>query len=1241
MSKNQVIDYTNEVGKLTPIIKEQVELMKSFADSSKKAYASLPSDFQKQQREQLRLEQENEKLRQQSIKTQQQLEDLAKRQIQTAQANQRLQAQNRREAEAQERAKQREAKAIEQANKAQERQNKLATEASRPYVQLQARWREAQRILADLVVSQGANAEATKKARIEFEKLDKQIKTVDGITKNYSKNVGNYSSAIGGNLGKLMGAFGVVGGLSTGLAVLKDSINIMREFDSQMTNVSKTTGLAGDELEKLKNKVVDLSKEMGVVSASTLGEYMAVAGQLGVKGSDNLLKFTESMAKLETASNIAGEEGASNIARMLTLVDGGVQNVKKFGDEIVNLGNNFAATEKEILNSATAIAQNTAVYKLGRQNTLAYATALTAVGVEAELSGSKVGKALKSIEEAILNGGKELENYAKIAGLTSKELIDLFNLDKGQALQKFIGGLNSIRESGGSVVDTLNKIGLKEERLQRVLSALASEGGFKVLSDSMNVVKDSANAMENEFRTASEKLIKDMDRPRIAWENLVLSLDNGNKGAVSDVVRGFSRLTAGILEAITPTNNLSDALHGEQLQVNELVTSITNLEEGNQERNKLINELRKNYPDFLTKIGSEDLSNKNLLKTIKEVNNEYLTRIRLQGQAEDVESTKRALEEITKSVGKVQADLYKRLNKAMAEYGLETEIDLNNLVNSAKKIDKELAELGKSRLPFTDRSAIRNDIQNYLQLEESQKRLNNTYSQEKQFLEDLTKATGIQTEAQRNQAKEARKYYETLDEFGNAKKVKEDDKTKINLVEELSKSELKQIEKNNEERLKAKAELKRRELQLEIEGEKESSLMLSQSKGQQLLIEMQYQSRLFEVAELNRQENLRQAGDAQHKQLLAWQTYYEEVDKLMRSYNKAELDYKKEVDKQLSDSAKKAMEEAKKDLEARQKMREEEAKRVKKLADDTKNYLSKFSDMGNFGFSSLNIFTTIEENGKTAFENLLKGAKDWKGQMAVVIGSVGEIAKDVMNSINQASQARFDAEMGRLQVEYETSLAFAGDSVEAKTRLEEEYNQKQKELKKKQAKQEKAFAIMGAIINTAQAVVTALTAGPVIGIVLAGIVGALGAVQIATIASTPIPEFYKGTMNAPEGLALTQERGAEVITDKKGNVKTWGHNKGATLTYLNKGDKVYKSQEDYFKEQDEGFNNELNSILASNRISPIVVNNGVTKDEMMEVMKSTLGNQSQNSIYFDERGFTKSVSRGNSRKIIYNNEVKF
>jgi TP901 family phage tail tape measure protein len=53
-------------------------------------------------------------------------------------------------------------------------------------------------------------------------------------------------------------------------------------------------------------------------------------------------------------------------------------------------------------------------------------------------------------------------------------------------------------------------------------------------------------------------------------------------------------------------------------------------------------------------------------------------------------------------------------------------------------------------------------------------------------------------------------------------------------------------------------------------------------------------------------------------------------------------------------------------------------------------------------------------------------------------------------------------------------------------------------------------------------------------------------------------QFYeKGTMNAPGGLSVVDEKGQEMITDKLGNIKELGTGKGARYTMLNKGDKVY------------------------------------------------------------------------------------
>jgi len=58
-----------------------------------------------------------------------------------------------------------------------------------------------------------------------------------------------------------------------------------------------------------------------------------------------------------------------------------------------------------------------------------------------------------------------------------------------------------------------------------------------------------------------------------------------------------------------------------------------------------------------------------------------------------------------------------------------------------------------------------------------------------------------------------------------------------------------------------------------------------------------------------------------------------------------------------------------------------------------------------------------------------------------------------------------------------------------------------------------------------------------------------------------LPGFYKGTDDAPEGLAWTDEKGAEIHMDKDGNIKDFGTDKGAQLKYLAKGDKILTAGE--------------------------------------------------------------------------------
>lgn len=370
------------------------------------------------------------------------------------------------------------------------------------------------------------------------------------------------------------------------------------DFDSGIKNVSKTTGMAGADLSMFGDAIVDLSMKLKVVDASKLLEYATAAGQLGVRGRADILAFTEAMAMLETASDIGGQEGASEIARMLTLVDGGVQNVKSFGDEIVNLGNNFAATEKEILTNAEAIAQNVGIYKMGRQQVLAFATATKAVGLEAEVVGSTFSRTLAGMEK-MLRTGKGVDSLLRVVGGSQAELQKRFRDDASSVFVDYVRGLNNIHKAGGSVNEALERTGVIAVRDQRVIASLASKG-FDVLTDAIDKVSTANGAMQAEFENGASKLENQTKRMSIAWDNFVLSIENGEgliSKAVLSLMDGFSILLDQINKTFNPTS------------LDEFIARLTNIKQADVIRD--INKAMTEGASTVTKLGQFDLSKSN------------------------------------------------------------------------------------------------------------------------------------------------------------------------------------------------------------------------------------------------------------------------------------------------------------------------------------------------------------------------------------------------------------------------------------------------------------------------------------------------------------------------------------------------------------------------------------------------------------------------------------------------------
>ncbi len=524
--------------------------------------------------------------------------------------------------------------------------------------------------------------------------LDRGIKKIDASLGLHQRNVGNYTDAVENiipvisRVNSQLSSFGLtlddlakkpgalkelgtafvgigkniltflttpVGALLAGLASLfalfQSNKQTVIDFDSGIKDVSKTTGLAGRDLSLFGNAIVELSAKLQVVSADKLLEYSKVAGQLGVKGRADILAFSEALAMLETASDITGEEGGSSIARMLTLVDGGVQNVKAFGDEIVNLGNNFAATEKEILDNATQISQNVGIYRIGRQEVLAFATATKAVGLEAELVGSTFSRTLGEFEKT-LRTGKGVSDLLKVIGGNQADLQKKFREDAAGVFVDYIRGLNNIHKAGGSVNEALEHTGVVAVRDQRVIASLATNG-FDVLTGALENVKEAHGAMQTEFENGASKLEQQSKRMSIAWDNFVLTVEKG-EGVIAGVflrlMDGASILLDTITKAFNPTSFGEFTMRLFDLKAADKIREINlAMAEGESTVNKLGGlDLSKSSQKQINDLTKETESSLKSVTSALKIYNEEVEKGKLKDGGKNsiasVEGTKRALE---------------------------------------------------------------------------------------------------------------------------------------------------------------------------------------------------------------------------------------------------------------------------------------------------------------------------------------------------------------------------------------------------------------------------------------------------------------------------------------------------------------------------------------------------------------------------------------------------------------------
>lgn len=372
------------------------------------------------------------------------------------------------------------------------------------------------------------------------------------------------------NLGNKLSRVFTVGILGIGALATKSAI----DFETAFTGVEKTVDGTKEQMEELKEGI----KKMATELPSTTTEISAVAeaaGQLGIQ-TDNILSFSKAMIDLGNSTNLTSEEAASQLAKFANIMQMSQKDFDKLGSSIVDLGNNFATTETDIVEMAMRLAGAGKQVGLSEGQVLGLATALSSVGIEAEMGGSAISKAMVKMQNSVelggdklntvlkktgltlrelelmsandskgfkemsqsigmtstevkqlITAGTNLEDFARISGMTTEKFKKEWKEDAVGALTAFIKGLGDAESKGETAITMLSEMGLTEVRLRDSLLRAANAGNlFNDAIGTGTKAWEENTALTNEANKRYETLESRLKKTKNKANNFAINLGN-------------------------------------------------------------------------------------------------------------------------------------------------------------------------------------------------------------------------------------------------------------------------------------------------------------------------------------------------------------------------------------------------------------------------------------------------------------------------------------------------------------------------------------------------------------------------------------------------------------------------------------------------------------------------------------------------------------------------------------------
>lgn len=517
------------------------------------------------------------------------------------------------------------------------------------------------------------------KGTARYEQLKGKLQEVNGAINKQKTDVRGLDSAWA-RLRSEITKFGVLAlgylGAQEILGRVQNLIKGSAELSDTLSDVQKTTGLT-------KNSVSELSGEFGKMNTRTARKELLgmaeIAGRLGIRGKADIEGFVRAADQVNVAlGDVLGdvEKVMRDMGKLTSTYNiqeayGIEQSLIKVASSINELGMSSTASEAYIVEFTRRMGGIAPLAKISIENIMGLAATLDSLGQTSEVSTT----ALSKLFIAMAKNSKEFARFAK---MDVADFVKLLNEDANEAFLRMLEGVKENSNGITELAASLGDLGQDGGRVVGVLGVLANN--TKLLREQQTI---SNRAFEEGISVTNEFQLKN--------ENLAASLAKVQRFIAQKFINsaflGFLDNVIGKM-ADWVAIPLSEKMEQDRANMNLLYRQIVDVNTSSNDRIKLINEMKAIYPDLLGNINAETISNEELGKSVKRVNDLLINKIILQSQEEDIAKQNAKSAKTRKSQLDVERGLMLKMQEAVEKYNLEIEEGIS-LVDAATKLANE------------------------------------------------------------------------------------------------------------------------------------------------------------------------------------------------------------------------------------------------------------------------------------------------------------------------------------------------------------------------------------------------------------------------------------------------------------------------------------------------------------------------------------------------------------------------